>query len=139
VQSRFLCILILASALCCLPDAARAASANATDTSNLVFIGGIPILRIRTATGGKTPQQRAQEVQLRLNHTLSVGPVMPQDITVGQVQGDWAVLFKGKRFLTADADTARQDKTPPEALANEWAVRIRQILPDLTRPTGVKH
>jgi hypothetical protein len=136
---RFVSALLLLFTLSWLPSAAVAASGNATDTSTLVFIGGIPILRIRTPLAGKGPQQRAQEVQLRLNHTLSVGPVMPTDFTVGQVQGDWVVLFKGQRFLTADAEAARLNHTTPEALANEWAARMRQIVPDLTRPHGVGH
>ncbi len=128
---------LLISTLGWLPGAAAAAG-QATDTSTLVFVGGTPILRVRTSLAGKSPQQRAQEVQLRLNHTLSVGPVKPGDITVGQVQGDWAVLFKGKRFLTADAQTARLEHSAPEALANRWAARMRQVLPDLTRPHGVR-
>lgn len=113
-----------------------AAKGGATDTSTLVFVGGTPILRIRTGWVGKSAQQRAQEVQLRLNHALSVGPVKPRDITVGQLQGDWVVLFKGHRFLTADAQTARLENSAPQALAEKWAARMRKILPELTRPHG---
>lgn len=113
-----------------------AAKGGATDTSTLVFVGGTPILRIRTGWVGKSAQQRTQEVQLRLNHALSVGPVKPKDITVGKLQGDWVVLFKGHRFLTADAQSARLENSDPRDLAEKWAARMRKVLPELTRPHG---
>lgn len=75
-------------------------------------------------------------MQLRLNHALSVGPVRPRDITVGQAQGDWVVMFKGHRFLTADAQSARLENSDPQALAQRWAARMRKALPELTRPHG---
>jgi hypothetical protein len=112
-------------------------AASVDNTSNLVFIGGISILRIHTAWVGRSPELRAQQVQERVNSVLSVGPVYPRDFTVGEVQGDWAVLFRGRRLFTADAATAKLENTPAQVLATEWAKYARQILPDLTRPTGV--
>lgn len=123
--------------LCTFVGGTFAADQAATNTSNLVFVGGTPILRIRSSWVGKSPQQRAQEVQLRLNHALSVGPVKPSDITVGQLQNDWVVLFKGRRFLTADAQSAHLEHSDPQALAQRWAARMRKVLPELTRPHGV--
>lgn len=107
-----------------------------TNTWNLAFVGGTPILRVRTSWAGFDPRTRALIVQARVNHALSVGPVHPDQITVGQVQGDWCVLFRGHRFLTADPRTARIDHSNPRALAIRWAHRMRQVLPALTYPTG---
>ena len=112
-------------------------SASIDDTSNLVFVGGISLLRIHTTWAGRSPEVRADQVQERVNHALSVGPVSPGDITVGTLQGDWVVLFRGHRLFTADAATAKLESTPAKALANEWAASARQILCDLTKPTGV--
>ncbi|HEX5323719.1 MAG TPA: hypothetical protein VFW40_08030 [Capsulimonadaceae bacterium] len=107
-----------------------------TNTWNLAFVGGTPILRVRSAWAGFDPHVRAMMVQQRVNNALSVGPVHPGEITVGQLQGDWCVLFRGRRFLTADLTTARQEHSNPKALAMRWAHRMRQVIPNLTRPTG---
>lgn len=107
-----------------------------TNTWNLAFVGGTSILRVRSSWAGFDPRARATIVQLRVNHALSVGPVRPDQITVGQVQGDWCVLFRGRRFLTADPRTAALDHSNPRALAIRWAHRMRQVLPALTYPTG---
>ena len=107
-----------------------------TNTWNLAFVGGTPILRVRTTWAGYDPNTRAMIVQERVNHSLSVGPVHPGEITIGQVQGDWCVLFRGHRFLTADPLTAKQENSNPKALVIKWAHRMRQVIPSLTRPTG---
>lgn len=136
MQFRLISPAVALACLLALLGAGLAATGGATDTSSLVFVGGTPILRIRSAWVGKSASQRAQEVQLRLNHALSVGPVKPTDIAVGQVQSDWVVLFQGRRFLTADAQSARLEKSNPQALAERWAARMRKVLPELTRPHG---
>lgn len=107
-----------------------------TNTSDLAFVGGTSILRIRTSWAGYDPHRRAMIVQERVNRALSVGPVHPGEITVGRVQGDWCVLFRGRRFLTADPRTARLDRSNPRALAARWAQRMRRVIPALTYPTG---
>lgn len=104
--------------------------------SNLVAIGGMPLLRIRTAWVGLTPEVRAIRVQQRLNDALAKAPLYPRDIQARQLQGDWVVLVKGKRLFTADPITARDSHTTPQALAMQWTAKMRRILPELTRPTG---
>ena len=99
-----------------------------------VVIGGTLIHVIRTPWAGHSPQQRADEVQQRLNAALGQGPIYPKDITVAQMQGDWCVLFRGRRLLTADALAAKRQHSDAATLAGEWAARLRQVLPDLTRP-----
>lgn len=106
------------------------------DTRNEVVLGGVLVHTIRTPWVGLSPEQRANQVQERLNMILSRGPVHPKDITVGLMQGDWCVLYRGQRFLTADTATARQDDSQPEALAQMWAARMRRILPPLTTDKG---
>lgn len=107
-----------------------------TGTQAEAVIGGTLIHRVRTTWAGQSPQQRADKVQQRLNIALGQGPIHPSDLTVGQVQGDWCVLFRHRRFLTADPLTAHQDQTSPKALANTWAARLRKVLPELTRAKG---
>jgi len=109
---------------------------SAANNSNLVAIGGMPLLRIHTAWVGLTPEVRAIRVQQRLNDALAKAPLYPRDIQAGQLQGDWVVLVKGKRLFTADPITARDSHTTPQALAIQWTAKMRRILPELTRPTG---
>ncbi len=115
-----------------------AAPAPKNDTSAEVIIGGTLIHTVRTGWGGKTAKQRATEVQIRLNKMLAQGPMTPTDFTVGQRDGDWCVLFRGKRFLTADPASAAQNQCSPQALAGQWAAHLDKVLPELTKPKMVK-
>ena len=99
-----------------------------------VVVGGTLIHVIRTSWAGHSPQQRADEVQQRLIVAMAQGPVYAKDITVAKMQDDWCVLIRGKRLITADGMAAKRQHSSPQTLANEWAVRLRQVLPDLTRP-----
>jgi hypothetical protein len=103
-----------------------------------VFVGGTFFLTLRAPSGGLTPEQRAAVVQERINHALSMGPVYPEDITVGMLDGDYVVLLKGKRLYTADALTAKAESTTERALAQKWAAYLQQTLPQLTAPTNPK-
>lgn len=123
--------LALLSLTALVPAAASAAPAHAAAQ---VVIGGTLIHVIRTSWAGHSPQQRADEIQQRLIAAMAHGPIYPKDITVAKIQDDWCVLFRGRRLLTADALAAKQQQTDPAALAEKWAVYLRQVLPDLTRP-----
>lgn len=125
--------LALLSLAALMPVAATAAPAR---RAAQVIVGGTLIHVIRTSWAGHTPQQRADEVQQRLNAALAQGPITPKDITVAKMQDDWCVLFRGRRLLTADALAAKQQHSDAATLADEWAVRLRQVLPDLTRSQG---
>ena len=120
------------------PLPVSAAPRPANDTSAEVIIGGTLIHTIRTAWGGKTAKQRATQVQIRLNQMLAQGPIVPGDFTVGQLAGDWCVLFRGERFLTADSASAAQNHCSPEALAGQWAAHLGKVLPELTKPKMAK-
>lgn len=124
--------------LVALTTAAPAAPKPANDTSAEVIIGGTLIHTVRTPWGGKTAKQRATQVQQRLNKMLAQGPMVPTDFTVGQREGDWCVLFRGTRFLTADPASAAQNHCSPEALAGQWAAHLDKVLPELTKPKMAK-
>ncbi len=117
-----------------LTAAAPAAPKLKNDTSAEVIIGGTLIHTVRTPWGGKTAKQRAAQVQQRLTTMLAHGPMVPGDFTVGQLDGDWCVLFRGTRFLTADPASAAQNHCSPEALAGQWAAHLDKVLPELTKP-----
>ena len=109
-------------------------AAHAESTSNSVFVGGTPIMRVRIGGGGFTPAQRAAQIQERVNRVLSHGPIQPADISVARRGGEAVVLVKDELLLTADAATARFNRTSPLLLAQTWAENMRRVLPSLTEP-----
>lgn len=112
------------------------ATAAPADAPAQVVIGGTLINVIRTPWAGRSPQQRADQVQQRLIPALAQGPITAKDITVGLVQSDWCVLLRGKRLLTADAAAAQQQHSSPQSLAEHWATHVREVLPELTQAKG---
>jgi len=110
------------------------ASAGFTEpaTSNAVFVGGTPIMRLRTSAGGYSPEQRATEIQERVNEALSGGVIRADDITVEPSGNEAIVLVKGRLLFTADWDTARFNSSTPTDLADQWANNMRLVLPSLT-------
>lgn len=129
---------LIALSLVALTTTAPAAPIRANDTSAEVIIGGTLIHTVRTPWGGKSAKQRAAQVQQRLNTMLAHGPMRATDFTVGQVDGDWCVLFRGVRFLTADPASAQANHCSPESLAGQWAAHLDKVLPELTKPKMAK-
>lgn len=109
------------------------AFAQTHSNGNAVFVGGTPIMRVRVAAAGYTPEQRAAAIQERLNDILAHGPVRPADITVAVQGGDAVVRVKGRLLFTADSATARFNQATPLVLANQWAQNMRAVLPGLTQ------
>lgn len=101
-------------------------------TANAVFVGGTPIMRVRVAAAGYTPDQRASEIQQRVNEALSHGPIQADDITVEPSGNEAVVLVKGHLLFTADWATARFNDATPMNLADQWADHMRMVLPALT-------
>jgi hypothetical protein len=110
------------------------AQSPGTANGNAVFVGGTPIMRIRVGVDGYTPNQRARHIQTRVNQLLGTGPITPSEIQVQPLGNEATVTVKGQLLFTADWATARFNHTNPMALANEWAVHMRQVLPELTQP-----
>lgn len=108
--------------------------AAAAPSSNAVFVGGTPIMRVRVASGGYSPTQRATQIQERVNKFLGQGPISPDDISVQQSGNEAVVQVKGQLLFTADWATARFNHTTPMALATIWADHMRRVLPSLTQP-----
>jgi len=108
-------------------------SAQSASNDNAVFIGGTPIMRVRVAAAGYSPDQRASAIQARLNRILAHGPIHPSDITVNAQGAEAVVRVKGSLLFTADTATARYNQATPIDLANQWADHMRAVLPELTQ------
>jgi hypothetical protein len=115
------------------PNDISSASSSYSETS--VFVGGTSIMRVRFAAGGFTPEERAAEIQHRVNRLLSHGPIVPTDVTVTDFDSaDTGVYVKGHLLFMADAATANYNQTSAHDLAESWASTMRRVLPDLTQP-----
>jgi hypothetical protein len=109
-----------------------AAFSDVPSTANAVFVGGTPIMRVRVAAGGYTPEQRASYIQNRLNYLLGIGPIFASDITIAPQGDDYLVLVKGHLLFTADSATAQFNDATTRDLAATWADNMRMVLPGLT-------
>jgi hypothetical protein len=108
-------------------------SASSKYSATSVFVGGTPIMRVRFAADGYSPEQRAAAIQNRVNKLLGQGPITPDEITVQDIDNvDSAVYVKGQLLFTADSATAQFNQTSPHNLASEWADTMRSVLPSLT-------
>ena len=123
-------VLALGAALTLL---AGGAAAQTPSNANAVIVGGTPIMRVRVASGGYTPEQRASAIQERLNEILAHGPIRAADVTVAPLGAEAVVRVKGRLLFTADAATAKFNQATPLALANQWATHVRNVLPGLTQ------
>ncbi|MDR3707600.1 MAG: hypothetical protein P4L33_04825 [Capsulimonadaceae bacterium] len=113
---------------------ARERASDGSGLANAVILGGEIIMRFRVGDGGFTPIERAEETQDRLNALLGGGPIYPEDISTRPFGDDAIVQVNGQLLFTADPVTAAINSSTPMQLANNWASKMRDILPDLTAP-----
>lgn len=97
-----------------------------------VWLGSHLLLRIRTAAGGYSIEQRVDAIQLRANNLLQEDKVVSA-VTVQKSGYDANIYTDGELFMTVTAADARANGTTVEALANQWAQRIKRILPQVSQ------
>lgn len=108
-------------------------AAQAATNDNAVFIGGTPIMRVRVADAGYSPDQRASAIQEWLNRIFAHSPIHPSDITTSAEGAEAVMRVKGRLLFTADMATAHYNQATPIELANQWADHMRAVLPELTQ------
>ena len=93
-----------------------------------VVVNGAVVMRIRTAAGGYSATQRAEQVADRLNKAFAAG-VTWQDFRVGEMNRETAVLdSRGQLIATADRFHAQANGTTPFLLARAWDTNLIQAL-----------
>jgi hypothetical protein len=110
------------------------ASANQAPPGTVTYSGQI-LMRIRTAAGGYTAEQRAAAVQDRLQEILSTENLTPEDIVVKQTRRyqDASIYVRDRLLITVDRKLAQSNgNNEPGALAAQWAERMRKILPTVS-------
>jgi hypothetical protein len=93
-----------------------------------VTLGGLVVLRVRYPAAGYSVAQRGDAIQSRLNEVLGMGQVAPEDVKVGLMNKETAILVKGQLIITVDWTTARANKTTPDKLGQIWAANLRKAL-----------
>jgi hypothetical protein len=100
-----------------------------------VTYSGQTLMRIRTAAGGYTAEQRAAAVQDRLQVILSTENLTPEDVVVKQTRRyqDASIYVRDRLLITVDKKLAQANgNNEPGALAAQWAERMRTILPTVS-------
>ena len=100
-------------------------------TSTEIDLAGQEVFNIRTNEGGFSPQQRAETVRERLIPILGIKNIHPDDVAVIQTVPDkYASIFvRHQLLIRVDDGLARANKTSSLSLANAWAAKLRQVLP----------
>lgn len=112
------------------------AAAATVATARQVFLGGQsagevdvngkPVLRIRAASGGYPPIQRAQIVADRINQLSQQRQLSA--LHVGYQNGETVVMSGTQPLITATAASARFNGATPTALAASWTQNLQKAL-----------
>jgi hypothetical protein len=93
-----------------------------------VLVDGKVVMRIRSAAGGFSATQRAEQVAGRLNQAFAAGAGW-RDVGIGEVNNEQAVMTKqGRLLITADRFHAQANGTTPTMLAHAWEGNLVQAL-----------
>lgn len=92
-----------------------------------VLINGRPVLRIRSAAGGYSPQRRAEIVSGRLAAMLIQG-LRSEELRVRLIGSEVVIAWRDRLIVTADRAHARLNATTPGDLAVRWLQEVRQAL-----------
>jgi hypothetical protein len=125
------CALLLLAAAAALFAAAQATARTRTyddREEGEVVVNGAVVMRIRTAAGGYSATQRAEQVADRLNKAFAAG-ITWKDFRVGEMNRETAVLdSRGELIVTADRFHAQANGTTPFLLARAWDTNLVQAL-----------
>ena len=112
-----------------------------------LILGGYPVLRLRGAAGGLSPDQRVAAITDRLTPLLGSPVFHPDDVQIflpdpkSRVNRYPVIYVLGRKIVTIDPTTAKTipggPKTPLQ-VAKDWAARLQQVLPRVNyRPSNM--
>src|ERR1700680_4190667 len=85
-----------------------------------VTLGAQPAFRV-AAFDGMSAQHRAWVTQDRLDNALFLSAdKSPRAVSVARMNGALCILVGGRNVITADANSAREEGLPCNALADKW-------------------
>ena len=92
-----------------------------------VVVNGRVVLRVREPAGGLSAAARAEIIARRLRLMFQRG-LRPQELEVATVGGQAAIVWRDQLLVTADANHARLNQTPPITLARLWRTQLISAL-----------
>ena len=104
-----------------------------------VTYDGYTLLRVRVSAGGMTAEQRASEIQMRLEDLMAAqfaddtSDLVPHGIRVGRQAGEVVIVAGDQLLLTVTREDARVNDTDPVWLARHWRDRVAQAMVIATR------
>ena len=104
----------------------RALMLNGVEVGEVTMAEDV-LLRIRTAAGGYSSEQRAVIVADRLQQMVTAG-LQPGQVHAGMMAGSTVVMAGDQLIVTADREHARLNATAPGNLAISWAENIANAL-----------
>ena len=120
-------ILLILAALLAIHEVA----AQAQGPANLgaILVCNEIVLRIRFPADEKSILERRQIVNERIITAFRRERVTPANIVARQVGGEWAIYVGQTLIITVDRDHARANGTTPQALAQVWLARFKELMP----------
>jgi hypothetical protein len=79
-------------------------------------------------------------VRLRLVQAYATERITPENITLRQVAGGWAIYVGQQLIITMTPQDGQANRTTVDALAQAWLARLRDLLPryPLEVPPGIR-
>lgn len=96
-----------------------------------IWLAGYLYITLKTPGNAKVFQQRVDTVQLRANDLLQLSATLPK-ITVKKAGVNYNICTDGKVFITVTPADAKAARTTSAKLSNQWAQRLRVVLPKAT-------
>lgn len=100
----------------------------------IVSIRGEEIMRLTDAVGHGA-ESRAKEVDKRLRQVMEsekgrppIGAIKPSDVKVEKSGNLWVVRLKDANVITATHMDAKLADMAPQALAEQWATKLRDVV-----------
>lgn len=100
----------------------------------IVSIRGEEIMRLTDAVGHGA-ESRAKEVDKRLRQVMesekgrpAIGAIKPSDVKVEKSGNLWVVRLKDANVITATHMDAKLADMAPQALAEQWATKLRDVV-----------
>ena len=102
-----------------------------SSTTTTIALAGEDVMRIRTGVPGWSAEQRTEAIRLRLIPIQSIKDLDAGDIQVAALPaGERAITVRGRLLATIDRQLAAENNATPGALANAWAEKLRETLPE---------
>lgn len=96
-----------------------------------VSFGGKTLFSIKAQCGGKTPDQRVNDVEARLIDVLGETSIKDKDVIVKKDKLATKIYVKNHYLVDVTAEDAKANKTTVEKLARTWRAAIAKQLPSM--------